>query len=129
MYKKYLLEIKKFWKTSNLSSNETCLGKLNIKFSAGQFLSGIFYGRMDVQICTFTRFIRTKLRFQMWTFTRFTRFTSSVRSVQRSRISISTWNILGANRQIFTPLHSNASSRFRCVSNTVSKNLLLGYLV
>ena len=90
MYKKYLLGIRKFWKASN--SFNKYLGKLNIKFSAGQFLSGIFYGRMDVRICL--------------------------------RITNPDGGILGANRQVFTPLHSNVSNPLVWYQN---KNMFTNY--
>ena len=40
------------------------------------------------------------------------RFETQTNMYVRSRITISIWDILVANRQVFTPLHSNVSSHF-----------------
>ena len=63
----------------------------------GFILSVLMMNRLRAQSGAFTRFTRTKLQIQTGAFTGFI------------------WDILGANRQIFTPLHSNVSSWVRAV--------------
>ena len=98
MYKKYLLGIRKFWKTSNLSSDETCLGKLNILFYVHKNFSTWPNGQ--VFLCLFGH---TNMFMQ---------------------ITNPDGGIVGANRQVFTPLHSNVSNWVSmCIKYCVQESL------
>ena len=64
-------------------------------------------------------FDTTRILVRIHSFTRFTVYESRRGRLRGSRGSPSIWDILGANRQIFTPLHSNVSSWVRDASSSI----------